>query len=123
MRKKVKNESGLRSRKNKLWRFAECATPHNRPSLQEDPSVRGMFPYDNNLLRSVLVLLLCSVIVIFTGVSNGEVLYVMFPYRYNSLCEFSLTLFDFFPLRVSLRELFPSGDDLQLGLVYSPLFE
>ena len=24
--KKSKNESGLRSRKNKLWRFAECAT-------------------------------------------------------------------------------------------------
>ena len=26
-KKKKKNESGLRSRKNKLWRFAECATP------------------------------------------------------------------------------------------------
>ena len=24
---KVKNERGLRSRKNKLWCFAECATP------------------------------------------------------------------------------------------------
>ena len=28
--KSQKNESVLWSRKNKLWRFAECATPHNR---------------------------------------------------------------------------------------------
>ena len=28
--KSQKNESGLRSRKNNLWRFEECATPYNR---------------------------------------------------------------------------------------------
>ena len=33
LRKKVKNESGLRSRKNKLWQFKECVTPYNRPSF------------------------------------------------------------------------------------------
>ena len=26
-------KSGLQSVKNKLWRFAECATPYNRPFL------------------------------------------------------------------------------------------
>ena len=26
------NESGLRFRRNKIWRFTECTTPHNRPS-------------------------------------------------------------------------------------------
>ena len=30
--KRSKNESSLQSRKNKLWRFAECATPFRRPS-------------------------------------------------------------------------------------------
>ena len=29
LRKKALNESGLRSRKKKLWRFAECATSYN----------------------------------------------------------------------------------------------
>ena len=31
------NESGLRFRRNKIWRFAECATPHNRPSKMSTP--------------------------------------------------------------------------------------
>ena len=26
------NESGLRFRRNKIWRFTECTTPYNRPS-------------------------------------------------------------------------------------------
>ena len=32
--KSPKNESGLQSRKNKLWRFVECATVYNRSSLK-----------------------------------------------------------------------------------------
>ena len=32
LEEKAKNEGGVRSRKNKLWLFAECATPCNRPS-------------------------------------------------------------------------------------------
>ena len=28
-----KNESGLRFPRNKIWRFTECTTPYNRPSL------------------------------------------------------------------------------------------
>ena len=27
------NESGLRFRRNKTWRFTECTTPYNRPSV------------------------------------------------------------------------------------------
>ena len=32
LEEKVKNGNGLWSRKNKLWRFAECVTSYNRPS-------------------------------------------------------------------------------------------
>ena len=29
------NESSLRFRRNKIWRFTECTTPYNRPSTTD----------------------------------------------------------------------------------------
>ena len=42
------NESGLRFRRNKIWRFTECVTPYNRPS-----TIR---PYQQNVLQHFYLL-------------------------------------------------------------------
>ena len=53
------NESGLRFRRNKIWRFKECTTPYNRPSLEAiwfEFSMKGA----SNTVKNLCLLWLAS---------------------------------------------------------------